>query len=182
MSDPIKPIVQNPPTSPKPTVLGTPVLSSDGMEVASARLWLNRGHDVPINGLTPAELILLHVLHKDNVGGDVITDLKVTGKAEDVDPNQSDPEPILDKDGKPVMNYLNKPTFKEPPKVARTVLGEVRRLKSKYGKLVNKKGDSIISTLYPGATAPQGVPLTFAEVKLNELNYEDVQPGDKLAL
>lgn len=40
------------------------------MEIANARLRLNKvGSDVPVTGLTPAEALVLHVLHQANNGG-----------------------------------------------------------------------------------------------------------------
>jgi hypothetical protein len=40
------------------------------MQIANARLRLNKvGSDVPVTGITPAEALVLHVLHQSNNGG-----------------------------------------------------------------------------------------------------------------
>lgn len=59
------------------------------MELANGRLRLNKaGNDVPIIGLTPAEALVLHVLHQANNGGSTFGEefekIQVTGEAQTV--------------------------------------------------------------------------------------------------
>jgi hypothetical protein len=57
------------------------------MEVATIRLRLNKvGSDIPLTNVTPAEAMMLHVLHQGNNGGSTFGEdmdkIKVTGESE----------------------------------------------------------------------------------------------------
>lgn len=129
------------------------------MELANARLRLNKvGSDVPIVGLTPAESLLLHVLHQANNGGSTFGEdfdkIKIIGEAKTGDKPRTNSE-------------------------------ELARLKAKYGHCVTKKGDSIIGLVWPGLNPelPQKFSqldwktITFNGVEVAALNYITGQPA-----
>ncbi len=50
------------------------------MEVAECRIYLNAGTDVPGVRVTPAEVLVLRQMHRNNAGKDPIHSLKVVGE------------------------------------------------------------------------------------------------------
>jgi hypothetical protein len=116
------------------------------MEIGTLRLRLNKvGSDIPVTGATPAEAVLLHVLHQCNNGGSTFGDemdkITVEGQAKDGDSIRSD-------------------------------VSELRRLKAKYGHCVTKKGDKIIGLLWPGVNVQ--LPQKFSDLKWAEIQYDGV--------
>ena len=109
------------------------------MQTANAVLRLNRGTEVPLKGLTPAEMVILHIIHNANVGQDPIHSI--------TDINEIDRSPVE----------------------------EHKRLRAKYGHLATKKGDKLITLIYPGLSAP--LPEDFDDVKTSELQYDGVTVG-----
>lgn len=119
------------------------------MEIANIRLRLNKvGSDVPLNGATPAECLLLHVLHQGNNGGltfgEKMDNIEIKGEAKGAD-----------------------------GKVARTSVEEVRRLTAKYGRCVNKKGDRIIKLIWPDLNPT--LPQKFSDLKWAEICYDGTE-------
>ena len=94
--------------------------------------------------VTPAEALLLHIMHQVNNGGSTYGEdmdkIKVKGEAKG-------------RDGK-----------------ARTSVEEVRRLTSKYGHCVNKRGDKIVKLIWP-ELSPK-LPEKFSDLRWNELQYD----------
>lgn len=115
------------------------------IETASIRLIMDgKGSDVPKDGVTPAEAVILAMDHIGEVGKYPIHDIVPTGPATD---DVQDGE--------------------ETKHAVRTVLSEVRRLRTKYGKArVNK--------LFPGAIP--SLPTSFEEAE--EIVTEQAS-GDK---
>lgn len=142
------------------------------MQLANIKLRLNKfGSTVPILNATPAEAILLHVLHQGNNGGstfgDKMEDIKVVGDT------KLEVEPAVPA----VPAAEGKPAIPAKPAVVkdRTNVEELRRLTTKYGRCVTKKGDKIIKLLWPGTDVK--LPQTFAEIKWNEIQFD----GEEIA-
>jgi hypothetical protein len=118
------------------------------MEMANVRLRLNKvGSDVPILGVTPFEAVLLHVLHQANNGGSTFGD---------------------------EMNKIE--VAKEPAKTGdkpRTDIEEYKRLQSKYGSVVNKKGDKIVALVWAGLG--QKPPQTFKELIWKDVQFDGTE-------
>jgi hypothetical protein len=119
------------------------------MEIGNCRLRLNKvGSDIPINNVTPAELLVLHVLHQGNNGGssygEDMDKITVTGEA------------------KSLVNST----------IARTDNEELRRLLGKY-TAQNKKGDKIVKLIWPGMDVK--LPKTFKEIKWSEIEFDGVE-------
>lgn len=116
------------------------------MQIADARIRLNKlGSDVPVKGVTPAEAVLLHILHQGNNGGNTFGEemdkIKILGDARGAD-----------------------------GQAMRTDAEEMRRLMAKYGRCVNKKGTRIIKLIWP-ELSPK-LPKTFAELKWSDIQYD----------
>ena len=99
--------------------------------------------------ITPAEAVLLHLLHQANNGGssfgeefDKITDIGVAKSLND-------------------------------PKKDRTDNEELRRLTNKYLQCVNKAGQRIVKLVWPGVDVK--LPQRFDDIKWNELQYDGVE-------
>lgn len=117
------------------------------MEVANARMRLNKvGSDVPITDMTPAEAMLLHILHGPSNGGlsfgEEFEKITVTGTAKV-------------KDDKGVLRD-------------RTDVEELKRLRAKYGGARDKTNKSIIDSIWPNKLQPN-LPKTFKEIKWTEV-------------
>lgn len=140
------------------------------MEIANGRLRLNKvGSDIPIVGLTPAEALVLHILHQGNNGGSTFGEefdkIKVEGEAK-VETEAAVPEE-KDLDGKVTQKAV-------AAKIrVRTDAEELRRLKAKYGSNVNKKGDRIVGLIWPGVDVK--LPQKFSELNWKELAYDGVE-------
>lgn len=112
------------------------------MEVANVRLRLNKvGSDVPLEGVTPAEAMLLHILHGPSNGGltfgEDFNKITVVGTAK----------------------------VKEGEKLRdRTDVEELRRLRGKYGSARDKQGKPLIEIVWPDRNNPK-LPATFKEIK-----------------
>lgn len=140
------------------------------MQTANARLRLNKvGSDVPITGLTPAEALVLHILHQGNNGGSTFGEEfeKITDKKECV---------VVLEPAVPAVGEVGKPGY-VPAKAAvtrpRTDVEELRRLTAKYGANVNKKGDKIIKLIWPGMDVK--LPQTFDQLDWKNLQYDGVE-------
>jgi hypothetical protein len=117
------------------------------MEIGTLRLRLNKvGSDVPVTNATPAEAVLLHLLHQGNNGGSTFGEdmdkITVTGVAKDGDKVRSD-------------------------------VDELKRLKAKYGHCVNKKGDKIVGLVWAGLNVK--LPQTFKELVWADVSYDGVE-------
>lgn len=146
------------------------------MELANARLVLNKlGSDVPVVGLTPAEAVVLHILHQGNNGGSTFGDdfkkITVTGEAV--------VELEAGKPATPAKGVVGQPGFvaavaavpaKNRP---RTDNEELRRLTSKYAGCVNKTGQKIVKLIWPSGDAK--LPAKFSELKWNEIQYDGAE-------
>ena len=122
------------------------------MEKATVRVRLNKvGSDVPKVGVTPAEAMILHVLHQANNGGSTF--------GEDMDKIYMD----KDKDGK-VIDY----------KVDHAA--ELNRLTALYGGVVTKKGEPILNLVFPDRMNPK-LPEKFSDLKWANIQFD----GSKIA-
>ncbi len=127
------------------------------MQVANCRLIVGeKGSDVPLTEITPAEAIILGVGHMKNAGKYPITNLEIAGEAT---------TEVVKEDG--TMGFR-----------PRTVLEEKRRLNEKYGK---KK----VAELFPGARPqfPQDfteVEETVTEAEVGEREDKDDDEGAAL--
>jgi hypothetical protein len=120
------------------------------MQIATGRLRLNKvGSDIPVVGLTPAEAVLLHLLHQPNNGGSTFGEefdkINVSGTAKSLN----------------------------DPKKDRTDNEELRRLTNKYIQCVNKAGQRIVKLVWPGVDVR--LPQKFDEIKWSELQYDGVE-------
>lgn len=61
------------------TTKETPAPVKKGMPVCSCRCFINKNTDVPLNGVTPAEMLYLVASHNPRFGGNPIKDVKETG-------------------------------------------------------------------------------------------------------
>ena len=116
------------------------------MEVAKTRLVHNKlGSDVPINDCTPAEAMLLHILHGPNNGGKTFTEkmdnFTVVGQA-------------MVQDGE-----------KQRP---RTDIEELGRLRRKYGQAMNKDKKLIVDLVWPDKLNAK-LPQTFKDLKWQDI-------------
>jgi hypothetical protein len=118
------------------------------MEVANVRVRLNKvGSDVQVKGVTPFEAVLLHVFHQANNGGSTYGD--------EMNKIEVEKTPALTGD---------KP---------RTDIEEYKRLQSKYGAVVNKKGDKIVALVWAGLG--QKPPQTFKELVWKDIQFDGVE-------
>lgn len=141
------------------------------MQQANARLKISRFTDVPVTGLTPAEQVVLHIIHSANVGEEPIFDIKPDGEAQ-VEAGREDAVPAV---GKPGDDDYEPAVPEKVECRPRTNAEELRRLRSKYGALTNKKGDKIIKLIWPGMDA--ALPQKFEDVKLKELQFDGTDVG-----
>ena len=122
------------------------------MEIANTRVRLNKvGSDVPLNDITPAEAMLLHILHGAANGGSTFGEefekLTVTGTAK----------------------------VKEGEKLRdRTDAEELARLRAKYSMARNNKNEPIVNTVWPDRFNPK-LPQKFSEIKWKELANAGVE-------
>ncbi len=116
------------------------------MEVANVRCRLNKvGSDVPINDVTPAEAMLLHVLHGPANGGSTF--------GEEMDK--------IDIKGTAKVNEGGK--LRD-----RTDAEEYRRLAGKYNGARDKTNKLIIESVWPDRFNPK-LPQKFSDVKWQEV-------------
>jgi len=164
------------------------------MEIANVRLRLNKtGSDIPLFGVTPAEVIFLHMLHQGNNGGnsfgDKLENIMLLGEAVagyKVTPAVEaqpavPPQPAVgnpkDKDylppvpGKPAVEAV--PEKREP--IPRIDAQEIARLRAKYGANVDKKGTKLINQVWPGINP--SLPKTFGEIQWQGVQFDDNQLG-----
>ena len=109
--------------------------------------------DVPVMGCTPAEAIILHVLHQNMNGGKTFEFKDDKGALRFV------PATITQAltDGKP-----------------RTHSQELRRLTAKYGHNVNKQAQKIVTLLWPNKMNPS-LPEKFADLNWREITYDGLE-------
>ena len=177
------------------------------MQVANVRLRLNKnGSDIPLFNVTPAEAVILHVLHQGNNGGmtfgeqfekievlpnpafdrvEVIEEEKIVPGSPEV-PGTPSQEVVgtPDKPGyKPFVPgkaFIPATPDKTIPAVTkpipRTNAEEIARLRAKYGFNVTKKGDQILEKIYPGLDPT--LPQTFKEIKWQgvQFNGNEIAP------
>lgn len=125
------------------------------MEQATVRVRLNKvGDDVPVLGVTPAEALLLHLLHQNNNGGKTFGDKM----------HEKDAELEIKVDKKPAM------TDDQP----RNDVQEYRRLVGKYGALINKNGVKIINMVWPDKLNPK-LPQKFSELPWAQIQYDGTE-------
>lgn len=122
------------------------------MEIASCRLRLNKvGSDVPLNDVTPAEAMFLHILHGPSNGGlsfgEEFDKIKIVGTAK--------VKTGVDAAGKDVLRD-------------RTPAEEYRRLANKYSGARDKTNKPIIESIWPDRLNPK-MPATFKEVAWQEV-------------
>lgn len=140
------------------------------MEIANVRVRLDKvGSDVPVMGCTPAEAIVLHIIHQNNNGGSTFGEEMdkidiLPGEAEDVEtliPAERDEKGNVTKAEERIM----KP---------RTDVSELNRLKRKYGGLTNKKGDKVLNLIFPDKMNPR-LPEKFSDLKWRELAFDGTE-------
>jgi len=106
------------------------------------------GSDTPVKDITPAEAMLLHILHGTQNGGMTFgkefEDIKIHGTAM-VDTGKKD--------------AANKPVLR-----SRTDAEELRRLGAKYNGARDKTNKPIIDTVWPDKLNPK-LPQTFKEIE-----------------
>ena len=128
------------------------------MQLANVRLRLDKqGSDVPLKDVTPAQALVLHLLHQGNNGGssygEDMNKIEITGDALTVEATYES----------------GKPTKTHP----RTASEEYKRLFSLYGGLTNKKGDRLLSKVFPDKSNLK-MPEKFSDLKWAELSYDGV--------
>ena len=97
------------------------------MQTCNCRLIVGeKGSDIPKTGITPAEFVILGLMHKGNAGKMPLTDIKVLDEP-------ALTEVVLVEGGNQVTKYR-----------PRTVLEEKRRLSGLYTK-------AVVAKLFPGA-------------------------------
>ena len=148
------------------------------MQVANVRVRLNKlGSDVPVFNVTPAEAVLLHVLHGPSNGGltfgDEFAKIEVIGEALVDGPDRVEIKtPAQPAVGVPSeFDYVPAvPAVVEVTKgpFPRTNRQELIRLTAKYNQALNKEGKSIISQLWPDKMNPT-LPKTFTEINWTEV-------------
>jgi hypothetical protein len=111
------------------------------MEIANVRVRLTKvGSDVPLKDVTPAEALLLHILHGPSNGGltfgDEFDKIEVVGTAQVVEKGK--PRPRKDTE-------------------------ELRRLLGKYNGARNNKNEPIINSIWPDKLNPK-LPQAFKEL------------------
>jgi hypothetical protein len=141
------------------------------MEIADVRVRLDKlGSDVPKSGVTPAEALILHVIHQANNGGSTFGEemdkIKVTGEAETT--VITTPEEGYSWQ----ENYTPAVTKSHP----RTNVEELKRLQSRYGGLKNKKGDTILSLIWPDKLHPQ-LPQRFEDIVWKDIQFDGLEVG-----
>jgi hypothetical protein len=164
------------------------------MEIANTRLVLTKvGSDVPKNDITPAEAMLLHILHGPSNGGKTFGEFEgngfpkivVSGTAmvKDNIPDKVEPDvpakPAVGTPGQP--NYVEaKPavkgrvlSYKEGLR-PRTDTEELNRLRRIYGQAKLKDGKAIVDQVWPDKFNPK-LPQTFAELKWDEIGLTGIE-------
>jgi hypothetical protein len=157
------------------------------MQVANVRLRLNKvGSDVPLKDVTPAEAMLLHILHGPSCGGSTFGEkmekIEIIGEAlmaTDV-PDKIEPDktiPAKPQIGKPGDSDYQAPQSAQVIKGAvlsykkgvrpRTDVEELTRLRTKYIMAKDKNLKPIIDIVFPDKFNPK-LPQTFAEVQWKE--------------
>lgn len=169
------------------------------MQIANARLRLNKfGSDVPMSDMTPAEAVVLHVLHQANNGGSTFGEefekiSILTGEAttqtgmteEQVIPavEAVAAKPAVGEVGKPEYVAAVAATPAKPEQIipakpilrARTDLEELKRLTAKYGRNVNKKGDRIVKLIWPEMNPK--LPAKFSDIDYKNLGFDGIEVG-----
>ena len=140
------------------------------MEIANCRLRLNKvGSDVPLIDVTPAEAMLLHILHGASNGGlsfgEEFVHIKVTGSAK---VRVSEPTAQVGTVGQP--NYKAASDGLRD----RTAAEEYRRLAGKYSGARDKTNKPIIQSIWPDRLNPT-MPKTFKEVKWAEVEGAGIE-------
>lgn len=146
------------------------------MQIANARLRFDKvGNDTQVTNITPAEALLLHILHQQNNGGSTFGEefdkIVIVGDALIETAPAHEAEPAIGEVGKPGF-IAAKPAI--PAKTRpRTDVEEIRRLLAKYGRCVNKKGDKIVKLIWPEMTPK--LPQTFKELDWKNINFDGVE-------
>jgi len=131
------------------------------MEQANIRVRLNKqGDDVPIVGCTPAEAVVLHVLHQNNNGGRTFADDIKNWEVKDVTEAKTVVTPA---DGK-------KPAVTRP----RTDIEELNRLRAKYGHNVNKNAQKIVGLIWTDKINPK-LPQKFSDLHWEAIQYDGLE-------
>lgn len=142
------------------------------MEVANVRVRLDKlGSDVPKTGVTPAEALVLHVLHQANNGGSTFGE--DMAKIEVLDGEAETVVVVEEAKGRP---YSKEFVPAETRAHRRTNVEEFRRLASKYGSLTNKKGDKILTLIFPDRLNPK-LPEKFSDLNWKEIQFNGLEMG-----
>jgi hypothetical protein len=157
------------------------------MEVANVRLVLNKvGSDVPLKDVTPAEAMLLHILHGASNGGktfgEEFTKIEVIGTAK---VETQVPDEV--QKAKPAVGEVGKPGYQPavPEKVLTTKPGlrdrsdveELNRLRKKYAQARNKENKPIIDSVWPDRFNPK-LPQTFKDINWGEVGSSGIEVAD----
>lgn len=139
------------------------------MEVANVRLRLNKvGSDVPINDVTPAEAMLLHILHGGQNGGlsfgEEFEKITITGTAKVV--KDIPAQPAKGEVGK--AGYVAAKAAHKDALVDRTDAEELARLRKKYGGARDKGNKAIIDSVWPDKFNPK-LPQKFSDINWQEV-------------
>jgi hypothetical protein len=162
------------------------------MEVANVRLRLEKiGSDVPVNEVTPAEAMFLHILHNDRNGGlsfgDEFQHIKVIGSAKVVVtpavPEEREPDvltPELPAVGNPGSKGYRpaQPAIRTQGKIItpaqdavlrdRTDEEELDRLAMKYNTARDKSNEPLINKVWPDPNNVK-LPQTFKELQWDKI-------------
>lgn len=175
------------------------------MEIANCRLRLNKvGSDIPLNDITPAEAMLLHILHGVHNGGltfgeefkkiEIIGSAMVdTGKTKTVVVAEATEavyetkiiEPAVPQKGTIpakaavtekvlVTPAIEEVTSEQKVLRDRTDVEELNRLRVKYGTAKNKENKSIIDSIWPDRFNPK-LPQKFSELKWQEIGSAGIE-------
>lgn len=173
------------------------------MEIANVRLVLNKqGDDLPKNNVTPAEAMLLHVLHGPINGGKTFGDefkkVEIIGTAM---VNTGEFKKVIDKPGitaktevaaKPHQGTFGQPGFVPAVAASPAVLGveevfhmepilrprtdseELARLRKVYNGARDKTNKPIVDTVWPNRLKPE-LPQKFSDINWTEVSATGVE-------
>ena len=165
------------------------------MEVANARLVLNKvGSDVPLLNITPAEAMLLHILHGVNNGGNTFGEefakIQLIGSAK-VETGKQIPDQVKPAiPAKPAVGQPGQPSYQpavaavpeevlttKPELRDRTDVEELNRLRKKYNQARNKENKPIIDSVWPDRFNPK-LPQTFKDINWKEVGSSGIEVAD----
>jgi hypothetical protein len=161
------------------------------MQVANVRLRLSKtGNDVPLKDVTPAEAMLLHILHGPFNGGSSFGEkqekIEVVGEAlvgADV-PDKVEPDRNIAAVGKPgEANYQaarvekGKVLSTKKGTRARTDAEELARLRAKYSMAKDKTLTPIVDKVWPDKFNPK-LPQKFEDIDWKQASSSGIETAN----